>query len=141
MPTGIGLAPLPRVRERLQHLQSSLSPEVLDPATTTFLFAMADSTATEFLPGLVQVLAVHAPSTSVPVVSPITCDPRQLLDDSVSDLAIKHFPAVLTDLTVRTQTVAPIQLEALWHQRLNNSQAHRWLHGQIEYLDLQVSSR
>ena len=74
---------------------------------------MADSTATEFLPGLVQVLAAHAPSTSVPVVSPTIRDPRQLLDDGVSDLAIEHAFTILTDLTARTQTVASIQVGAL----------------------------
>jgi DNA-binding transcriptional LysR family regulator len=254
-PTRTGLALWPTVREALQNLQSSLAPDVFEPATatTTFVLAMADSTAAELLPGLVKVLATQAPGTSVRVVPLTTRDPRQLLDEGIADLAIGHFPAVLADLTARAQagaaqsyqhqrvfasdyvcvmrrghplakgkltldsycsaahmlvsfsgrafgfvdealaslgrkrrvvltvnqfftagtvavesdllavlprhlvhvaghanalvtrdlplTVAPIQVDALWHQRLHNSQAHRWLHAQIEQIGLQVGTR
>lgn len=253
-PTRLGLELWPTVREALHSLQSSLAPQAFSPssATTTFVLTMADSTAAELLPGLVQVLATQAPGTSIRVVPLTTRDPRQLLDDGVADLAIGHFPAVLADLTSQAQagaaqsyqhqrvfasdyvcvmrkghplakgkltldnycnaahmlvsfsgrafgfvdealaslgrkrrvvltvnqfftagtvavrsdllavlprhlvhvadhanalvmrelplTVAPIQVDALWHQRLHNSQAHRWLHAQIERLGLQVGT-
>jgi DNA-binding transcriptional LysR family regulator len=104
-PTRKALALWPTVREALQRLQGSLAPQEFEPASAanTFVLAMADSTASELLPGLVRVLETQAPGVSVRVVPLTTRDPRRLLDDGLADLAIGHFPAVLADLTARAQ--------------------------------------
>ena len=63
--SGQGLAPTPRalalwptVQEALRQLQASLAPSpfVASTATTTFVLTMADATAAELMPGLVEVI-------------------------------------------------------------------------------------
>ncbi|MGQ2981824.1 MAG: LysR family transcriptional regulator, partial [Polaromonas sp.] len=86
--SGHGMAPTPRalaiwpaVRDSLQQLQESLAPNEFEPATanTTFVLAMADATAAELIPGLVDTLELEAPGVSVRVVPLTTRDPRRLL--------------------------------------------------------------
>ncbi|MBK6321887.1 MAG: LysR family transcriptional regulator [Burkholderiales bacterium] len=110
---GHGLEPTPRaleiwpaVRDALQRLQTALAPNVFEPAsaTTTFVLTMADATAAELMPALVERLAILAPDVSLRVVPLTTHDPRRLLNDGQADLAIGHFPAVITDLTARAQS-------------------------------------
>ena len=107
----------PAVRDTLQRLQASLAPAVFEPATadTTFVLTMADATAAELMPGLVEVLARDAPGISLRVVPLTTRDPRKVLDEGGADLAIGHFPAVITDLTARAQAGAA---ETFHHHRL-----------------------
>jgi DNA-binding transcriptional LysR family regulator len=95
----------PEVREALGRLQRSLSPDRFDPATTeaTFVLAMADSTGAMLIPGLVAQLEREAPQVQLRVVPLTTRDPRGLLEDQAADIAIGHFPAVLADLTARSQ--------------------------------------
>jgi DNA-binding transcriptional LysR family regulator len=95
----------PAVRDMLQRLQNALAPHVFDPAnaTTTFVLAMADATAAELMPPLVELITVQAPGVSLRVVPLTTRDPRRLLDDGQADLAIGHFPAAMSDLTARAQ--------------------------------------
>lgn len=95
----------PAVRGCLQQLQASLAPPSFDPAsaTTTFVLTMADATAAEMMPGLLDIITVQAPLVSLRVVPLTTRDPRQLLEDGHADLAVGHFPAVLADLTARNQ--------------------------------------
>ena len=111
--SGQGMAPTPRalalwptVRDALQQLQASLNPSEFDPAlaTSTFVLAMADATAAELMPGLIDILEHEAPGVSMRVVPLTTRDPRRLLDEEVADLAVGHFPPVLTDLTARAQS-------------------------------------
>jgi DNA-binding transcriptional LysR family regulator len=122
--SGQGMAPTPRalalwptVREALRQLQSSLAPGGFEPATasTTFVLAMADATAAELMPGLVDTLERQAPGVSLRVVPLATRDPRRLLDEESVDLAIGHFPSVLADLVVRAQSGDGV---AFAHQRL-----------------------
>ena len=110
---GQGMAPTPRalalwptVRDALQQLQESLSPSEFVPAvaTTTFVLAMADATAAELMPGLIDILEHEAPGVSMRVVPLTTRDPRRLLDEEAADLAVGHFPPVLADLTARAQS-------------------------------------
>jgi len=105
-PTARAMALWPTVREALQQLQASLAPSGFEPATanTTFVLAMADATAAELMPGLVDALEQFAPGVSLRVVPLSTRDPRRLLDEQAVDLAIGHFPSVLADLVVRAQS-------------------------------------
>jgi DNA-binding transcriptional LysR family regulator len=104
-PTARGLELWPAVREALQKLQASLAPSVFDAATATnsFVLTMADATAAELMPGLVEAITREAPSVTLRVVPLTTRDPRRLLEDGQADLAIGHFPAALSDLTARAQ--------------------------------------
>ena len=121
---GQGMAPTPRalalwptVRDALQQLQASLSPGEFVPAqaTSTFVLAMADATAAELMPGLIDILEHEAPGVSMRVVPLTTRDPRRLLDEETADLAVGHFPPVLPDLTARAQSGEAV---AFSHQRL-----------------------
>ncbi|MCF8169081.1 MAG: LysR family transcriptional regulator [Rhodoferax sp.] len=105
-PTARGQELWPAVRGALQQLQAALAPNDFAPATsvTSFVLTMADATAAEFMPGLLEVITHQAPGVSIRVVPLTTSDPRQLLDDGPADLAVGYFPAVLTDLTARAQT-------------------------------------
>lgn len=105
-PTPRGQELWPAVRDTLQRLQMALAPSVFEPfdANTTFVLTMADATAAELMPPLVEFMAVHAPDVSLRVVPLTTRDPRRLLDEGHADLAIGNFPAVITDLTARAQS-------------------------------------
>ena len=105
-PTPRALAIWPSVREALQQLRESLAPSEFVPAgaNTTFVLAMADATAAELIPGLVDTLELEAPGVSVRVVPLTTRDPRRLLDEESCDLAVGYFPSVLADITARAQS-------------------------------------
>jgi DNA-binding transcriptional LysR family regulator len=122
--SGQGLEPTPRanvlwpsVREALRQLQESLSPSYFDPATSTatFILAIADATASELIPGLLNMVERDAPGVSLRVVPLSTRDPRRLLDAESADLAVGHFPAVLADLTANAQSGGAVNFS---HQRL-----------------------
>jgi DNA-binding transcriptional LysR family regulator len=116
-PTPRALALWPTVQDSLRQLQASLSPDQFVPsrANTTFVLAMADATAAELIPGLVEVIDRDAPGVTIRVVPLTTRDPRRLLIEESADLAIGYFPAVLASLTAQAQAgeLAPFQ-----HQRL-----------------------
>lgn len=122
--SGQGLAATPRalalwpvVRDALQQLQESLAPGRFVPADadTAFVLAMADATASSLIPGLVRIVEAEAPGVSIRVVPLATRDPRRLLDDEAADMAIGYFPAVLADLTARSQAGEAVPFA---HQRL-----------------------
>jgi DNA-binding transcriptional LysR family regulator len=116
-PTPRALALWPTVQDALRQLQASLSPERFEPAqaSTTFVLAMADATAAELIPGLVEVLDRDAPGVTIRVVPLTTRDPRRLLNDESADMAIGYFPAVLASLTAQAQAGEVVPFE---HQRL-----------------------
>ena len=125
---GQGMAPTPRalalwptVRDALHQLQASLSPSSFEPATatTTFVLAMADATAAELMPGLIDIMERDAPGVAIRVLPLTTRDPRRLLDEGTIDLAVGHFPSVLADLVVRAQAD---EVVAFAHQRLYGGQ-------------------
>ena len=107
----------PAVRAALRNLQASLAPSVFDPAVAqqAFVLTMADVTAAELMPSLINRLDTEAPGVTLRVVPLTTRDPRQALEGEHADLAIGHFPAVLTDLTARAQRGASVSFS---HQRL-----------------------
>ena len=122
--SGYGLEPTPRalalwptVQQALQALQETLAPGSFVPgqANTTFVLAMADATAAELIPGLVQALDREAPGVTIRVVPLTTRDPRRLLDEEAADLAVGYFPAVLAGLTAQAQAGETVPFE---HQRL-----------------------
>ena len=111
--SGQGMAPTPRalaiwpaVRDALRQLQASLVPDAFVPgqATNSFVLAMADATAAELLPGLMDILDREAPGARIRVVPLNTRDPRPMLDAEACDLAVGHFPSVVPDLTVKVQS-------------------------------------
>ncbi len=113
-PTPRALALWPTVRDALQQLQHTLAPSEFDAAVadTTFVLAMADATAAELIPGLVQIMQAEAPAISVRVVPLTTRDPRQLLESEEADMAIGYFPAVIAGLTARGQSGVAVPFEA-----------------------------
>jgi DNA-binding transcriptional LysR family regulator len=116
-PTPRALALWPAVADALRQLEVSLVPGnfIASEATNTFVLAMADATAAELMPGLVEIIERDAPGVSIRVLPLTTRDPRRLLDEGVLDLAAGFFPAVLADLSAQAQQggVAPFD-----HQRL-----------------------
>lgn len=82
-PTPRALALWPTVQKALRQLQASLTPQTFVPAqaNTTFVLAMADATAAELIPGLVEVMDRDAPGVTVRIVPLTTRDPRRLLDE------------------------------------------------------------
>ena len=122
--TSAGMEPTPRaqalwpvVRTMLAQLEAALAPEEFVPAEAldTFVLAMADATAAALMPRMVEILGAEAPGVSVRVLPLSTRDPRRLLDDEVTDLAIGYFPAVLADLTAQRQAG---ERAAYAHQRV-----------------------
>ncbi len=110
--SGYGVEPTPRaltlwpaIADALRQMEASLSPGdfIASEAKTTFVLAMADSTAAELMPGLVEILERDAPHVTLRVLPLTTRDPRQLLDEGHMDLAVGFFPAVLADLTAQAQ--------------------------------------
>lgn len=103
-----GMKPTPRaeelwpaVRLALSALQAALTPEDIDISETqaTFRLAMADSTASLVLPPLMRAIKRHAPGLSVRMLPLTTRDPRPMLMQNDTDLAIGSFPGVVTQLT------------------------------------------
>ena len=122
--SGQGMEPTPRarvlwpaVRDALRQLQQSLAPDHFEAteADNSFVLAMADVTAAELVPRLVDTLEAGAPGISLRVVPLATRDPRKLLDEEAIDLAVGYFPAVLADLTARAQVGKAVVFD---HQRL-----------------------
>jgi DNA-binding transcriptional LysR family regulator len=116
-PTPMALALWPTISDALRQLEASITPGdfVASQASTTFVLAMADATAAELMPGLVEILERDATGVSMRVLPLTTRDPRQLLDEGHMDLAVGFFPAVLADLTAQAQQGG---LAAFDHQRL-----------------------
>ncbi|GLS16607.1 LysR family transcriptional regulator [Hydrogenophaga electricum] len=116
-PTPLALAVWPTVRDALQRLQESLAPGGFDPAhaRNAFVIAMADATAAKIVPGLIRLLQDEAPNVNLRVLPLTTRDPRDLLESGSADLAIGHFPGVITELSaIHLQEDSPRFL----HQRL-----------------------
>ena len=116
-PTALALDIWPAVRDALRSLQGALMPRDFSPATdtSTFVLTMADATAAELVPPLVNMLETQAPGMSMRVRPLTTRDPRRLLEDAEADLALGYFPATLAALTSQAQVGKGVAFE---HQRL-----------------------
>ena len=116
-PTPRALALWPAVADALRQLEASFNPGqfIASQANNSFTLALADATAAEVVPGLVEILERDAPGVSVRTVPLTTRDPRRLLDEGAVDLAVGFFPAVIADLTAQAQGGV---MPAFEHQRL-----------------------
>ncbi len=125
-PTPRALAIWPAVRSALQNLEHTLSPGQFEPAQSdaTFLLAMADATAAELMPSLVETIERDAPGISLRILPLTTRDPRRLLVNEEVHLAVGHFPAVLADITAQAQAGNAIasQDAEFAHDRLYDGQ-------------------
>jgi DNA-binding transcriptional LysR family regulator len=104
-PTPKALALWPAIADALRQIESSLAPGEFVPmeANTTFVLAMADATAAELMPGLVEILQEEAPGVSMRVLPLATRDPRRMLEEGMMDMAVGFFPPVIADLAVQEQ--------------------------------------
>jgi DNA-binding transcriptional LysR family regulator len=104
-PTPKALALWPAIADALRQIESSLAPGEFVPmeANTTFVLAMADATAAELMPGLVEILQEEAPGVSMRVLPLATRDPRRMLEEGLMDLAVGFFPPVIADLAVQEE--------------------------------------
>jgi DNA-binding transcriptional LysR family regulator len=120
-PTPRALALWPQVRTALSQLELGLNPGEFVPAQAdaTFVLAMADATAAELMPGLVDILEREAPGVSMRILPLSTRNPSAMLVQELIDMAVGYFPALLAELN------APTPVEgghALAHQRLFDGQ-------------------
>jgi DNA-binding transcriptional LysR family regulator len=122
--SGYGVEPTPRalslwpaIADALRQMEASVAPGefVASEASNTFVLSMADATAAELMPGLVEIIERDAPGVSMHVLPLTTRDPRPLLDGGQIDLAVGFFPAVLAALTAQAQAVG---MAAFDHERL-----------------------
>lgn len=120
-PTPRALALWPSIADALRQLEASITPGafVASEANNTFTLAMADATAAELMPGLVEIMEGDAPGVSMRCVPLTTRDPRRLLDEGHIDIAVGFFPAVLADLTAQAQSGGMAGFD---HQRLYDGQ-------------------
>jgi DNA-binding transcriptional LysR family regulator len=126
--SGYGVEPTPRalvlwpaVSDALRQLEATLTPGefVASQATNTFTVAMADATAAEVMPGLVEIMERDAPGITVRVLPLTTRDPRRLVEEGSIDLAVGYFPAVIADITAQEQATGKGAFE---YQRLYDGQ-------------------
>ncbi len=103
IPTSTGVVPTahaqslwPIVRESLQSLQHALAPQAFDPrgGEHPFTLAMADATAAVFAPGLAAELERQQAKVDLRVVGLYTRDPRLMIEQGDTDVAIGFFPDV-----------------------------------------------
>ncbi|MBO9648500.1 MAG: LysR family transcriptional regulator [Variovorax sp.] len=114
-PTPRALALWPAVRDALRQLQHTLAPGEFDAgvADTSFLLAMADATAAELMPGLVEIVENEARAVSLRVLPLTTRDPRRMLENEEMDMAIGYFPAVIASLAARGQSEVGTPFETM----------------------------
>jgi len=114
-PTPRALALWPAVRDALRQLQHTLAPGEFDAgvADTTFLLAMADATAAELMPGLVEIVESEARAVSLRVLPLTTRDPRRMLENEEVAMAIGYFPAVIASLAARGQSEVGTPFETM----------------------------
>jgi DNA-binding transcriptional LysR family regulator len=117
-PTARATALWPQVRAALGELQRSLAPGHFDPRQdrAEFRISLADAAAGILAPGLVAALEAEAPHTDLRLIPLTTRDPRALLHDEAADLAVGHFPALVSAM------LAEGERALLRHQRLHRTQ-------------------
>lgn len=105
----------PGIRNALSGLEALLAPQTFNIADTqtTFRLAMADSTASLFLPSLVRAIKASAPGIDLRMLPLTSRDPGPTLLQSAIELAIGSFPGVVAQLTGSEATASAIR-----HQRL-----------------------
>ncbi|MGI4848548.1 MAG: LysR family transcriptional regulator [Janthinobacterium lividum] len=109
----------PAVRLALSGLEAAITPENFDVTESKAIFrmAMADSTASYLLPSLMRAIKLEAPGLDIRMLTLATRDPRQMLLQSVIDIAVGSFPGVVAQLTGGQEASTTIR-----HQRLYTGQ-------------------
>ena len=97
-PTPQAVALWPQVRSALQGLQQALAPAGFDPRRdhAEFRVTMADAAANTLAPAIVKGVEAAEALADVRILPLTTRDPRALLHDGEADLAVGHFPALLS---------------------------------------------
>lgn len=90
----------PTVRETMGALQAAIAPGAFDLSRVqaSFRIALADSTASMFLPSVVKGIESEARGIRLRMMPLLTRDPRQLLLSADIDLAVGSFPGVAAEL-------------------------------------------
>ncbi len=108
-PTARAQALWPRVHAALAELEQVLAPRQFDPQADRQLFrlTMPDAVAAMLAPAMVEVLQRERVLSNLRLMPLITRDPRELLHEGQTDLAIGHFPGVksLVDGTEETPSL------------------------------------
>ncbi len=96
VPTAHALALWPVVRKSLHRLQQALTPQDFDASVDTrrFILAMADATATLFVPVLTHALIEEQAQVDLQLVGLQSRDPRPELERGQVDVAVGFFPDV-----------------------------------------------
>jgi DNA-binding transcriptional LysR family regulator len=117
-PTSRAEALWPAVRHALSELEEAIAPEQnfdIANAQTTFRMAMADATATLWLPALVRSIEREAPNLTIRMVPLTTREPRPMLLRGDIDLAVGFFPGVTAQIAAgQGVSVSPIRHEQLY---------------------------
>ncbi len=105
----------PGVRLALADLEALLAPPEFNIAALQAMFrlAMADSTASLLLPGLIRAIKANAPGIDLRMLPLTSRDPRPMLLQGEIDLAVGSFPGVVAQLTGELGSTSAIR-----HQRL-----------------------
>lgn len=108
----------PQVREALVSLRQALAPDDFDPARDPvhFRLAMADATAVQLSPGLVDAIERGASVVTMRVLPLTTRDPRRLLEAGEIDVAVGFFPEAVTAI-VSAGADAPLRHLRLYATR------------------------
>ena len=114
-PTAHADALWPEVRAALTQLREALDPRDYDPRTQphTFHLAMADATSSRLLPALMRRLEADGALADLRVLPLGTRDPSKLLDQGEADIAIGHFPELVSRLSVQGAH-APLRHQTLY---------------------------
>lgn len=114
VPTARAEALWPEVRVALAHLRDAFEPTTYDPRTQplTGRLAMADAVAARLLPVLLRRLESSQAMVDLRVLPLLMRDPSTLLERGEADLAIGHFPELVTRM-VTLGSSAPLRQRQL----------------------------
>jgi DNA-binding transcriptional LysR family regulator len=115
VPTAHAVALWPVVRQSLHHLQQALTPQEFDASVDQrrFILAMADATATLFVPVLTQALIQEHAQVDLQMVGLQSRDPRAELERGQADAAVGFFPDVRAALAAEGESALTV-LEPLY---------------------------
>ena len=113
-PTARATALWPQVRAALGGLEQALAPSRFDPRRDAhqFRLAMPDASAAVMAPAMVSVLEAEGAVCDLRFAPLTTRDPRQILLDGRADVAVGHFPGVMTLISAEAEP-PPFKLTVL----------------------------
>jgi len=115
LPTARAEAWWPEVHAAIDGLRKLFDPQGFEPARDerSFALAMADATATVLMPAIVAALLGRHARSDLRVLPLVSRDPRPLLEQGATDLAIGFFPDVASELAAEGPRAATV-LEPLY---------------------------